>query len=127
MSKQKYLVMDIASCHDCNDCFMACKDEHVGNDWMPYTEEQPRHGHRWIKLLRTERGQCPRIDVSYLAMMCQHCEARVKKTLEAIPGVAAAEVSHEAGTAIVTLDAPVENDTLKSAVEAQDYKVTDIA
>ena len=60
-------------------------------------------------------------------MMCQHCEARVKKTLEAIPGVAAAEVSHEAGTAIVTLDAPVENDTLKSAVEAQDYKVTDIA
>ena len=60
-------------------------------------------------------------------MMCQHCEARVKKTLESIPGVAAAEVSHEAGTAIVTLDAPVENDTLKSAVEAQDYKVTDIA
>ena len=44
MSKQKYLVMDIASCHDCNDCFMACKDEHVGNDWSPYTEEQPRHG-----------------------------------------------------------------------------------
>ena len=42
MSKQKYLVMDIASCHDCNDCFMACKDEHVGNAWMPYTEEQPR-------------------------------------------------------------------------------------
>ena len=60
-------------------------------------------------------------------MMCQHCEARVKKTLESIPGVAAAEVSHEAGTAVVTLDAPVENDTLKSAVEAQDYKVTDIA
>ena len=66
--------MDIASCHDCNDCFMACKDEHVGNDWKPYTEEQPRHGHRWIKLLRTERGQCPRIDVAYLALMCQHCE-----------------------------------------------------
>lgn len=74
MSKQKYLVMDIASCHDCNDCFMACKDEHVGNDWSPYTEEQPRHGHRWIKLLRTERGQCPRIDVAYLTLVCQHCE-----------------------------------------------------
>ncbi len=59
-------------------------------------------------------------------MMCQHCEARVKKTLEALPGVAAAEVSHEAGTAVVTLDAPVENETLKSAVEAQDYKVTGI-
>ena len=63
--------------------------------------------------------------LSLLPKMC--IRDRVKKTLEAIPGVAAAEVSHEAGTAIVTLDAPVENDTLKSAVEAQDYKVTDIA
>ncbi|MCD7725714.1 MAG: carboxypeptidase regulatory-like domain-containing protein [Clostridiales bacterium] len=74
MSKQKYLVMNIASCFDCNDCFMSCKDEHVGNDWMPYTESQPRHESRWLKLLRTERGQCPRIDVGYLALMCQHCE-----------------------------------------------------
>ncbi len=74
MSKQKYIVMDVAACHDCNNCFMACKDEHVGNDWMPYTEEQPRHGHRWVRLLRTERGQCPRIDVAYLTLLCQHCE-----------------------------------------------------
>ncbi len=74
MSKKKYIVMDVASCQDCNNCFMACKDEHVGNDWMPYTEEQPRHGHRWVKLLRTERGQCPRIDVAYLMLSCQHCE-----------------------------------------------------
>lgn len=59
-------------------------------------------------------------------MMCQHCEARVKKTLEAIPGVAAAEVSHEAGTAIVTLNAEVSDADLKKAVEDQDYKVTGI-
>ena len=59
-------------------------------------------------------------------MMCQHCEARVKKTLESIPGVAAAEVSHEAGTAIVTLNAEVSDADLKKAVEDQDYKVTGI-
>ena len=126
MSKQKYLVMDIASCHDCNDCFMACKDEHVGNDWMPYTEEQPRHGHRWIKLLRTERGQCPRIDVSYLAMMCQHCEATVKKTLEELDGVKSAQASHEKGTAVVDMASPLSDNVLKKAVEDKDYKVTSI-
>ena len=59
-------------------------------------------------------------------MMCGHCEARVKKALEALPEVDEAVVSHEAGTAIVTLNADVAVDLLKNAVEAQDYKVTDI-
>ena len=60
-------------------------------------------------------------------MMCGHCEARVKKTLEEISGVETAEVSHEAGTAVVTLKEEVADDVLKSAVEEQDYKVTSIA
>lgn len=59
-------------------------------------------------------------------MMCGHCEARVKKALEALPEVDEAVVSHEAGTAIVTLNAAVADDVLKNAVEAQDYKVTGI-
>ena len=59
-------------------------------------------------------------------MMCGHCEARVKKALEALPEVSEAVVSHEAGTAIVTLNADVSNDALKKAVEDQDYKVTGI-
>ena len=59
-------------------------------------------------------------------MMCGHCEARVKKALEAVPGVTEAAVSHEAGTAIVTLSEDVADDVLKQAVEAQDYKVTGI-
>ena len=59
-------------------------------------------------------------------MMCGHCEARVKKALEALPEVDKAVVSHEAGTAIVTLNAEVADDVLKNAVEAQDYKVTGI-
>ena len=57
-------------------------------------------------------------------MMCSHCEATVKKALEAIPEVAEAKVSHEAGTAVVTLSAPVDDAVLKNAVEAKDYTVT---
>lgn len=59
-------------------------------------------------------------------MMCSHCEATVKKALEAIPEVAEAKVSHEAGTAVVTLSAPVDDAVLKNAVEAKDYTVTEI-
>ena len=59
-------------------------------------------------------------------MMCGHCEARVKKALEALAGVESAEVSHEKGTAVVSMSADVSDDTLKEAVEAQDYKVDSI-
>ena len=60
-------------------------------------------------------------------MMCGHCEARVKKALEAVSGVIQAAVSHETGTAVVTMDTPVADDVLKAAVEAQDYAVKGIA
>ena len=56
-------------------------------------------------------------------MMCEHCEARVKKALEAVPGVESAVADHTAGTAVVTLSAPVPDEALRAAVEAQDYKV----
>ena len=59
-------------------------------------------------------------------MMCPHCEMRVKQALEAVPGVSEAAASHEKGTAAVTLSAQVDNDALRAAVEAQDYKVTAI-
>lgn len=59
-------------------------------------------------------------------MMCGHCEARVKKVLEALAEVDSAEVSHEAGTAVVTLNSDVQDEVLKKTVEDQDYKVTSI-
>ena len=59
-------------------------------------------------------------------MMCGHCEAHVKQTLEAIGGVQSAQVSHEKGTAIVTLTAPVDDAVLKAAVEAEEYPVLEI-
>lgn len=59
-------------------------------------------------------------------MMCGHCEARVKKCLEALPQVEEAIVSHEAGTAVVKLNAAIDNEELKKTVEDQDYKVLDV-
>jgi Fe-S-cluster-containing dehydrogenase component len=68
------IVIDIEKCEDCNNCFLACKDEHVDNDWPGYTDAQPRHGHRWMNILRKERGQFPLIDVAYRPTPCMHCD-----------------------------------------------------
>ncbi|MBQ7263048.1 MAG: heavy-metal-associated domain-containing protein [Synergistaceae bacterium] len=57
-------------------------------------------------------------------MMCAHCEARVRKALEALPGIASADVSYEAGTAVVHLSGPVEEGALVHAVEAAGYTVS---
>jgi len=72
--KQRYMSIDLATCHGCNICFMACKDEFVGNDWPGYTASQPRHGHRWLNIEYLERGQYSRNDVAYLPVPCQHCQ-----------------------------------------------------
>ena len=56
-------------------------------------------------------------------MMCEHCENAVKKALEAVPGVACAEASHEKGVAIVTLSGKADREAMKKAVEAEDYEV----
>ena len=55
-------------------------------------------------------------------MMCDHCEANVKKTLEAIDGITGADVSHEKGTAVITLDKDVDEEVIRKAVEDKDYK-----
>ena len=68
------LIIDIEKCEDCNNCFLACKDEHVDNEWPGYTNAQPRHGHRWINIVRKERGQFPLIDVAYRPTLCLHCD-----------------------------------------------------
>ena len=70
---QWHMIIDIEKCEDCNNCFLACKDEHVDNDWPGITPPQPRHGHRWMNILRKERGQYPLIDVAYRPTPCMHC------------------------------------------------------
>ena len=73
--KKWNLVIDVALCHDCNDCFLADKDEFVGNDFPPYSVAQPWSGHRWMNIERKERGQHPIVQVAYLPMPCMHCDA----------------------------------------------------
>lgn len=74
MKKKWNLVIDCARCHDCNDCFLADKDEFVGNDFLPYSLSQPWSGHRWLDIHRKERGQYPIIQVCYLPLPCMHCD-----------------------------------------------------
>jgi Fe-S-cluster-containing dehydrogenase component len=71
---QWHLVIDVAKCENCNNCFLACKDEHCGNVWPGYAAGQPLHGHRWMNILRRERGRFPVMDVAYLPKPCMHCD-----------------------------------------------------
>ena len=72
--KKWNLVVDVAQCTNCNNCFLANKDEHVDNDFPGYAAPQPRHGHRWIDILRRERGRVPMVDVAFVPIMCNHCD-----------------------------------------------------
>lgn len=72
--KKWHLIIDIEKCEDCNNCLMACKDEHVDNQWPGYSAPQPRLGQRWMNVMRTERGQYPLIDVAYRPTPCMHCD-----------------------------------------------------
>jgi Cu2+-exporting ATPase len=87
-----------------------------------------RHDHKRkakLKPIMEEKTMTKTMKIE--GMMCAHCEARVKKALEALPEVTEAAVSHEAGTAVVTLASELSDTALQSAVEAQDYKVLSIS
>ena len=88
------------------------------------TELKPSEGDFLTEIKREESTMEKTMNIE--GMMCEHCEARVKKALEALPEVEKAVVSHESGTAVVTLSALADDDALKQAVEAQDYKVLGI-
>lgn len=72
--KKWNLVIDLALCHDCNNCFLADKDEFTGNDFPPYSVAQPWTGHRWMNIQRKEGGQYPIVQIAYLPMPCMHCD-----------------------------------------------------
>jgi Fe-S-cluster-containing dehydrogenase component len=72
--KKWTFIIDGAKCHNCNNCLMACKDEHVDNDWGDIAAPQPQHGHYWIRLNCKERGSYPLVDTAYLPQPCQHCD-----------------------------------------------------
>ncbi|MCL5734286.1 MAG: carboxypeptidase regulatory-like domain-containing protein [Actinobacteria bacterium] len=72
--KSWHMIIDLSLCHDCNNCFLADKDEFVGNDFPPYSVAQPWYGHRWMNIGRKERGQYPMVDVAYMPVPCLHCD-----------------------------------------------------
>ena len=72
MGKKTFLI-DVDKCSGCSLCIIACKDEHVGSSYSPWTKPQPDTGHFWIRVQAVERGRIPRVRMSYLPLLCQHC------------------------------------------------------
>jgi len=70
----KALIIDITKCTGCYNCSVACKDEFVENDWLPYSKAQPDRGHDWMKVTYHERGQYPKVRASSIPVLCMHCD-----------------------------------------------------
>lgn len=70
----KAMVIDLSKCNGCYNCQIACKDEHVGNDWSPCAKPQPLTGHFWMKVTDVVRGTFPKVKVVYGHDLCQQCD-----------------------------------------------------
>lgn len=70
----KAILIDLAKCNGCRCCQLACKDEHCGNDWSPYTAPQPMNGQFWCAVKEEERGRVPVVRVAYTPVFCGHCD-----------------------------------------------------
>jgi Fe-S-cluster-containing dehydrogenase component len=68
------LVVDMPKCSGCYACFMACRDEHCGNDHLPHAAAQPYSGHFWMRIIERERGSYPKVNTSYIKVPCMHCD-----------------------------------------------------
>lgn len=69
----KVFVIDVARCSGCYNCQLACKDEHVGNDWTPYAKPQPKIGQFWLKVQENVCGSLPKVKIHYIPKFCNHC------------------------------------------------------
>ena len=70
----KKIIVDIARCSGCYNCQLACKDEHAGNDWLPYAAAQPLTGQFWCRVEEHVHGTIPKVKLHYEAQLCRHCE-----------------------------------------------------
>ena len=71
---RRALIIDVAKCINCNNCVLATKDEHVGNDYPGYAAAQPAQGHEWISIQQRVRGTGTQLDITYVPTMCNHCD-----------------------------------------------------
>lgn len=70
----KTFVIDISICNGCYCCQVACKDEHVGNNWLPFSRSQPDTGQFWLKLNEHIQGTVPKVKMHYIPVLCMHCD-----------------------------------------------------
>ncbi|MGA3101623.1 MAG: 4Fe-4S dicluster domain-containing protein [Terracidiphilus sp.] len=68
------IAVDVEKCTGCYSCFLACKDEYVGNDYLPLTAAQPAAGHQWLRIKEVEHGAGSKVKVDYIPILCQQCE-----------------------------------------------------
>jgi Fe-S-cluster-containing dehydrogenase component len=122
--KKVLMIVDIAKCVGCFNCMVACKDEHVGNKWLPYTDEQMRHEQKWIDPLRFERGAAPYTEIGFITKVCMHCTDAPcqKKAPGAISqrgdGIVLLDVSEAAGHKELTEACPYGNISWNSEISA---------
>lgn len=74
MAKKWNMIVDVARCDNCRVCFLAVKDEYIGNDFPGYSAAQPAQGHNWLEIERKERGSYPIVDAHFMPVMCNHCD-----------------------------------------------------
>ena len=74
MAAKWNMVVDIARCDNCRNCFLATKDEHIGNEFPGYSAPQPERGHSWVDIERHERGSWPAVEAHFMPVMCNHCD-----------------------------------------------------
>ncbi len=109
----KVFVFDVAKCNGCRNCQIACKDEHVGNDWSPISLPQPDTGHFWNNLSEHVRGQVPKVKVCYVSHRCQHCG-------NAACMAAAPEAVYRRDDGLVIID-PVKSKGMRELVDSCPY------
>jgi Fe-S-cluster-containing dehydrogenase component len=74
MAKKWNMIVDVERCDNCRVCFLAVKDEHIGNDFPGYAAPQPAQGHNWLDIRRKERGSLPIVEAHFMPVMCNHCD-----------------------------------------------------
>lgn len=74
MTNKWNLIVDVAQCDNCRNCFLATKDEHIGNDFPGYAASQPEKVHSWVDIKQKERGHYPIAEANFMPVMCNHCD-----------------------------------------------------
>jgi Fe-S-cluster-containing dehydrogenase component len=74
MARKWNMIVDVSRCDNCRNCFLATKDEHIGNEFPGYAAPQPERGHNWVDIQRKERGHYPVVEANFMPVMCNHCD-----------------------------------------------------